>query len=504
MRNMIRAPARGVSAPETLLETMALLPEAEGSAPLPARCHAPRWRAVRGFGMSLAAAGAAAALIAGVLALAGSSGNTSSRSASQGQFLSEKDVLIAAAGGGSSVEATAQQLSQAADAANAKLQADREEVKRLQKQADEIDATGKDEVKGGADKLKAAEEAEAKAQALQKKADEEARKAQEMLAEAKKREQDAKDLRGRGAQAINDAKGLRSQAETIESGEGQEAATAAAAIKQELPALEEEAKFFADEAKAKKVETDAAIKAATEKLDSLSAAVDKVDGQIEDTKKKLKDAQDRKQKATDADNKAKAAEAAATGDSNTETDNEKQGRQDLAAGKDAAAAAKQQQGEVDMESAGVVKLEKQATAKAAAHRVCVDLPGARLRETDGASDFAPVAMDRDTSSAKKCAEWCRQHEGCAQAIFSAGNKGCYLFEKTTREVHEWDEVYTSSVCGDKSQEKDLKALVNDVNSAKPDVPSIVPCSWTGEDCGSTKCCNEVSCSWDFKTCKGFS
>jgi len=30
---------------------------------------------------------------------------------------------------------------------------------------------------------------------------------------------------------------------------------------------------------------------------------------------------------------------------------------------------------------------------------------------------------------------------------------------------------------------------------------IAACSWAGEDCSDTRCCNERSCSWDFQTCE---
>uniref|UniRef100_A0A7S2LMX0 Apple domain-containing protein n=1 Tax=Zooxanthella nutricula TaxID=1333877 RepID=A0A7S2LMX0_9DINO len=142
--------------------------------------------------------------------------------------------------------------------------------------------------------------------------------------------------------------------------------------------------------------------------------------------------------------------------------------------------------------------------KAEAHRMCVDLPGVRLREAGAAEGFESLAMQKDADSAGDCRAWCEGHESCAQSVFASWNKGCYLFMQATVEVREWNDAYNSSLCADKSQKHDLMKLLDKVYKQKPPVPPVTDCSWANDDCSQTKCCNDVTCTWDSKSCKAHS
>lgn len=145
--------------------------------------------------------------------------------------------------------------------------------------------------------------------------------------------------------------------------------------------------------------------------------------------------------------------------------------------------------------------EQKALDMTAANRKCVDLPGVRLRSGQDASDFGPIAVEKDTGTPELCRLWCLEHEGCAQAVFVGWNKKCQLTKDATTKVLEFDDAYNSTFCGeDKDRLMDKLHVVFD---QKPYIPPPVECSWSGDDCSKTKCCNDQECKWDFSTCKGF-
>jgi len=155
-----------------------------------------------------------------------------------------------------------------------------------------------------------------------------------------------------------------------------------------------------------------------------------------------------------------------------------------------------------MDEAKAVELKALDTAAAA--RFCVDLPGVRLADGEGLSDFAPMLVDKEVGTPEQCTDWCKRHGGCAQAVFSAGDASCQLFEGATTDVTSFGDGFNSSFCGAPGEEDALKAKLDEALSHQPYIPPLVDCSWDGEDCSATKCCNDEVCEWDFATCKSHS
>lgn len=176
----------------------------------------------------------------------------------------------------------------------------------------------------------------------------------------------------------------------------------------------------------------------------------------------------------------------------------------VAAAKEALAGAREKvkRAQEHMDDAKAVEL--QALETAAGARICMDLPGVVLADAKGLSDFAPMLVDKEVGTPEQCTDWCRKHGGCLQAIFSAGNKSCRLFEGATTDVTVFSDGFNSSLCGASSEEDDLKAKLEEAFSHQPYIPPLVDCSWDGDDCSGTKCCNDEVCEWDFSECKSHS
>lgn len=83
-------------------------------------------------------------------------------------------------------------------------------------------------------------------------------------------------------------------------------------------------------------------------------------------------------------------------------------------------------------------------------RTCQELPSVRLGNGEGSVADA----GKDAADPHACVEACRKAE-CGQAIFSSGNKGCYLFRKAVKQLKpepaNGTDVFTSAVCGPASE-----------------------------------------------------
>jgi len=133
----------------------------------------------------------------------------------------------------------------------------------------------------------------------------------------------------------------------------------------------------------------------------------------------------------------------------------------------------------------VPQVEPQANA-GESHRMCMDLPGVRLKgdkhlETEGPDDKTP----------ESCRELCEQHAQCKQSIFSQGNQGCYLFREAVAEAQEFSPSFNSTFCGGLEDKAELKAMLDKVYKTMPYVPPIRDCAWAGDDCSKSKCCANV-------------
>lgn len=93
-------------------------------------------------------------------------------------------------------------------------------------------------------------------------------------------------------------------------------------------------------------------------------------------------------------------------------------------------------------------------------RSCVDVPGLRL---DNGHNPLPEVKDK-VEDGKQCTDVCRSNAKCGQAIFSAGNKGCYLFERGTSKLGEAPEEgakFDSAYCGAADDESNLWRMRNE-------------------------------------------
>ena len=150
-------------------------------------------------------------------------------------------------------------------------------------------------------------------------------------------------------------------------------------------------------------------------------------------------------------------------------------------------------------------LERIILETAEKSRVCVDLPGVRLKASASVNLSAVLAANEvSTASARGCSTKCLQHSRCRMSVFAARNGSCYLLDKLAPEVQEFEEgAFNSSLCGPKESKDELMHLLHKVLERKPSILPPVQCSWVGEDCSATKCCNNLDYSWDYTTITGY-
>lgn len=94
-------------------------------------------------------------------------------------------------------------------------------------------------------------------------------------------------------------------------------------------------------------------------------------------------------------------------------------------------------------------------------RVCVEVPGLRLGDGPGP---LPAVKDGAAKDAQECMEICRGNQNCGQAIFSSGNKGCYLFKEGTSKLGDpapEGATFGGAYCGEASDEGYLWSLRNE-------------------------------------------
>mmetsp|Transcript_137000 Transcript_137000/g.266592 ORF Transcript_137000/g.266592 Transcript_137000/m.266592 type:complete len:991 (+) Transcript_137000:78-3050(+) len=90
--------------------------------------------------------------------------------------------------------------------------------------------------------------------------------------------------------------------------------------------------------------------------------------------------------------------------------------------------------------------------------ICKEVQGIQLENPNGEQGDLAEFEDGTKTTKKKCFDRCRIEPGCKQAIFSAGNKGCYLFKAAgTKALHE-GELYQSAFCGSVNKMNALEEL----------------------------------------------
>jgi len=111
-------------------------------------------------------------------------------------------------------------------------------------------------------------------------------------------------------------------------------------------------------------------------------------------------------------------------------------------------------------------------------------------------------------TSEACIESCRQKDECRQAVFHGdGGSTCHLSLEQSHKVFWVDDVSDSSFCGSYDEQNHTHEVIKKVRKQLPwkmDVPPLVTCSWTGEDCSETRCCNDYVCDKDFAVCSKYS
>jgi len=126
-----------------------------------------------------------------------------------------------------------------------------------------------------------------------------------------------------------------------------------------------------------------------------------------------------------------------------------------------------------------------------------------LNETWTCTELAP----EEPHTAEACAQRCAHEAGCAIAIFDSNSGGsCTLSSEFHHEVVWAADNFKSHICADETKETEMTQVVKKVHDQLPFTnPSmeVQLCSWAGEDCSTTLCCNDVSCDANFTNCESY-
>lgn len=168
--------------------------------------------------------------------------------------------------------------------------------------------------------------------------------------------------------------------------------------------------------------------------------------------------------------------------------------------------AKKVQSNAEADEKAAVSAEEKALDEVAAQRMCIKLPGVKLRGEDPKT-FPPVVGQRNFTDEWKCTDWCQKHLECKQAVFTWETKTCELFGTATadpisfREMWPW---FNSSYCDVTDGKDNMLAMLKKVFDQKPWVPPPHNCSWAGDNCIETGCCADVcKADWHFDKCSWY-
>mmetsp|Transcript_29471 Transcript_29471/g.77976 ORF Transcript_29471/g.77976 Transcript_29471/m.77976 type:complete len:410 (-) Transcript_29471:76-1305(-) len=134
----------------------------------------------------------------------------------------------------------------------------------------------------------------------------------------------------------------------------------------------------------------------------------------------------------------------------------------------------------------------------------MDLPGVQL---EGASPQPFDAPGLTTPPA--CTQWCQQHAGCTQSVFTAAPLACTLYAGQTEKATGWSDTSNSSYCGTVAEKDALLEKLRRVYTLKPYVPPAangIPgaCAWGGQNCLESKCCaDNPKCDENFQNCQPY-
>jgi len=107
---------------------------------------------------------------------------------------------------------------------------------------------------------------------------------------------------------------------------------------------------------------------------------------------------------------------------------------------------------------------------------------------------------------EQCFEECKGKGDCQQAVYSGdGGGSCRLAKSRVPKVAWAADNVNSTFCGGLAEMGEVKHAVDHIWTQIPfqmEWP-IVNCSWGGEDCSQTKCCNDYWCDKNYENCNGF-
>lgn len=128
------------------------------------------------------------------------------------------------------------------------------------------------------------------------------------------------------------------------------------------------------------------------------------------------------------------------------------------------------------------------------------------KEQNGENWTCQVVTPPTPRTSEACTESCRKRGDCQQAIFTSdGGGSCLLSTELHTKVVWAGDNFNTSFCGNHNQRIELLAeRVREQLPFKLDPLPLVNCSWGGEDCSQTKCCNDVQCDKNFQGCSGYS
>jgi hypothetical protein len=241
---------------------------------------------------------------------------------------------------------------------------------------------------------------------------------------------------------------------------------------------------------------------AKKNLDAAQAVKDGAEKKLKDAEDMVKQAKDMRHDASKAKKQAKKLEKDA--DEVTQEAGELEAK---AANKEDEAATIQEKADAikkkaDSEFKKADDIKEGAMKEINKHRECMDMPGIQL--SPGTSPLLEAEGDKDIWSAEICRERCLENTDCGLMVWIGWKNGCYLYqsaEGSTPKV--FKDIYNSSYCGFKTEHAELKKKLDAIYDVAPYVPPIQTCSYSGDDCSETKCCNDVYCNEDFSDCRGY-
>jgi len=103
-----------------------------------------------------------------------------------------------------------------------------------------------------------------------------------------------------------------------------------------------------------------------------------------------------------------------------------------------------------------------------------------------------------------CFAQCKGQATCKQAVFSTDGGGSCRFSAQRLTHIAWAaDTVNSTFCGEDAEAKDAMHKVYKNLPFQMEWP-LVNCSWGGEDCSKTKCCNDYICDKDYNNCNFYS